>query len=168
MRSNLLHGALAGLVGLATAFAAPSSMVPAAAAAEPTSRAYLHAYNLPAHGVALDGYSPVSYFDGVAERGDALFSVEHDGVTYHLTSADQVSTFRRDPQRFVPAFGGWCAFGMSVSDKFPVDPTNFMIVDGRLLVFLRNAGLDARELWRKGNAVDLLRKAEAHWKKVQG
>ena len=140
----------------------------AAGSAGKASRAYLHSYNLPGHGVAIEGYSPVSYFEGEAERGSALFAVEHDGVTYHLTGAAQVAKFRAEPGKYVPAFGGWCAFGMSVEDKFPVDPTCFSIVDGRLYLFLRNGGIDARELWRKGDEARLLQKAHAHWKSVQG
>ena len=118
--------------------------------------------------MAIDGYSPVSYFEGRAEKGDALFAVEHGGVTYHLASAAQVQAFRADPERFLPAFGGWCAFGMAVEDKFPVDPRTFAIVDGELLLFLRNPGVDALELWRAGDEAQLLTKARAHWKKVQG
>lgn len=132
------------------------------------SRAYLGARNLPAHGVALQGYSPVSYFDGEAERGSALFAVEHAGVTYHLTDAAQVRRFQRTPDRYVPAFGGWCAFGMAIEDKFPIDPTCFEIVGDRVYLFLRNDGIDARKLWNEGEEKGLRAKAEAHWKKVQG
>jgi len=137
-------------------------------AATAPSRAYLHSYNVPGHGVAIEGYSPVSYFHGRAERGSALFAVQHDGITYHLTDAAQVGEFRRNPAKFVPAFGGWCAFGMAVEDKFPVDPTAYAIVDGRLMLFLRNSGIDARELWNQGDEADLARRAAAHWKRVQG
>lgn len=155
---------ICAVVGLA-AFAHPFlASVPTGGA----SRAYLHSYNLPGHGVAIEGYSPVSYFEGRAERGSALFAVEHDGVTYHLTGSEQVAAFGRSPEKYVPAFGGWCAFGMAISDKFPVDPTNFQIIDGRLCLFLRNEGIDARELWNDGNGKELMAKAEAHWKKVQG
>ncbi len=133
-----------------------------------TSRAYLNSHNLPAHGVAIEGFSPVSYFHGRVERGSALFAVEHDGVTYHLTDAKQVAEWQRNPGRYAPAFGGWCAFGMSVQDKFPIDPTNYKIVDGRLFLFLRNQGIDALELWQKGDERELLAKAEAHWRKVRG
>ena len=174
LNSTLLTSSVLGLVGLMAVLDRP--------AAEPTgpigtvsnaleqtgSRAYLHSFNLPGHGVALEGFSPVSYFEGTAERGSALFAVEHAGVTYHLTSARQVATFQANPERFVPAFGGWCAFGMAVSDKFPVDPTNFEIVDERLFLFLRNPAVDALELWNQGDEQELLQKAEAHWTKVQG
>lgn len=133
------------------------------------SRAYHGARNLTASGVAMQGYSPVSYLtEGRAEPGDARFRVEHEGVTYFLTSAEQVEQFEREPQRFAPAYGGWCAYGMAVQDKFPVDPTNFKVVDGKLLLFLRNDKVDALKLWNKGEEGENLRKAAAHWKKVSG
>ncbi len=167
--TTLLASSVLGLVGLVALLdPAGAAIAPAGDAGLAASRAYLHARNLPGHGVALEGYSPVSYFEGRAERGSALFAVDHEGVTYHLRDAAQVEAFRASPARFVPAFGGWCAFGMAISDKFPVDPTCYRIVDGRLLVFLRNANIDALELWNQGDEAKLLQKAQAHWKKVQG
>ncbi len=164
---TLSTASLAVLLALGAAVPFASSTEPAPAEA-PASRAYLHSFNLPGHGVAIEGYSPVSYFEGRAERGNPLFAVEHDGVTYHLASARQVATFRENPAKFVPAFGGWCAFGMAVQDKFPVDPSCFAIVGGEIFLFLRNGGVDALELWKKGDEPALLAKARAHWKKVQG
>lgn len=133
------------------------------------SRAYLHSYNLPSSGLALEGYCPVAYFAvDRAVRGKPKFASTHNDVTYHFVSGDAKKAFDKNPEKYVPAFGGWCAFGMSVSDKFPVDPTNFKIVDGRLMVFLKNRDVDALKLWNKGNQGKLIRKAEAHWEKVSG
>lgn len=158
----LASGLLAGLNLDLTRDSAPSQ----SAATE--SRAYLGSRNLPGHGVAIEGFSPVSYFDGQVRRGSALFAVEHEGVTYHLANADEVRRFKAKPGRYTPAFGGWCAFGMSVSDKFPIDPEAYLIVNDRLFLFLRNPGIDARALWQQGDERELLKKAEAHWRKVQG
>lgn len=131
------------------------------------SKAYHNGRNMPASGVALEGFSPVSYFTvGIAEKGDARFSADHNGVTYYMTSAEQVEMFKKNPSRYEPQCGGWCAFGMSVEDKFPVDPTQFEIVDGKLYLFLNNDSIDAHELWRQGDKRELSRKAQAHWKKV--
>ena len=131
------------------------------------SRAYLHNYNLPSSGLALEGYCPVAYFAvDRAVRGNPKFASTYDEVTYHFVSADAKQAFDADPEKYLPAFGGWCAFGMSVSDKFPVDPTRFKIVDGRLLVFLANRNLDALDLWNEGDQRELLAKAEAHWARV--
>ena len=149
------------------AVVAPSQSESPAAAGE--SRAYLHSNNLPSSGLALEGYCPVAYFAvDKAVRGKPEFASTHNDVTYHFVSADAKKAFDAAPEKYIPAFGGWCAFGMSVSDKFPVDPTNFKIVDGRLMVFLENKNVDALELWNKGNERELTKKAEAHWAKVQG
>ena len=92
----------------------------------------------------------------------------HNGVTYHFVSGDAKKAFDGNPNKYIPAYGRWCAFGMSVQDKFPVDPRNFKIVDGKLMVFLRNKNVNARELWNKGDKKAQIAKAEAHWKKVSG
>lgn len=133
------------------------------------SRAYTGGRNLPASGVALEGYSPVSYFTkGVAEKGDPRFSAEHNGAIYHFTSQDQLELFKKNPDRYEPQCGGWCAFGMSVEDKFPVDPTKFRVVDNKLYLFLNNEDINAFDLWSQGDERELVRKAQAHWKKVSG
>ena len=131
------------------------------------SRAYLHSFNLPSSGVALEGYCPVAYFAvNKPVRGKPEYASTHNGVTYRLVSADAKRAFDADPDKYIPAFGGWCAFGMSVEDKFPVDPTNFKIVDGRLMLFLRNKNVDAVTLWNRGNEKELIAKSDAHWKSV--
>ena len=133
------------------------------------SRAYLHSYSLPSHGVAIEGYCPVAYFAvNKPVRGKPQHASNYNGVTYYFVSADAKKAFDTNPEKYIPAYGGWCAFGMSIEDKFPIDPKNFKIVDGKLLLFLKNKNVDARELWNKGNEKDLLRKADAHWIKVQG
>ena len=133
------------------------------------SRAYLHSYNLPSSGVALEGYCPVAYFAvNKPVKGKPEYASTHNGVTYHFVSADAKKAFEADPEKYLPAFGGWCAFGMVEQDKFPVDPTNFKIVNGRLMLFLRNKNVDALELWNKGDEKQNVRKADAHWKKVGG
>lgn len=134
------------------------------------SRAYLGARNLPSHGVALEGYCPVAYHAVNAPvRGRPEFTTTHDGVTYWFVSADAKDAFDVDPAKYLPAYGGWCAFGMSIEDKFPVDPTSFLIVDGRLMVFLNNDAVDARALWLAAeDDGDLVARADRHWRVVQG
>lgn len=134
-----------------------------------SSRAYHHASNVPSHGVALEGYCPVAYFAvGKPVRGKPEHAVAHDGITYHFVSAEARSEFMKQPTKYVPAYGGWCAFGMAVEDKFPVDPTRFKIVNDRLLLFLRNDGVDALDLWNAQDEQEVVRKADAHWRRVRG
>ena len=71
------------------------------------SRAYLHSYNLPSSGLALEGYCPVAYF---AVNRPVLGKPEHastyNGVTYHFVSDDAKQAFDREPEKYLPAFGG--------------------------------------------------------------
>lgn len=132
------------------------------------SRTYLHGYNLPSNGVALEGYCPVSYFEtNEALPGNPEYASTYNGVTYHLANADRKRAFDQDPEKYIPAYGGWCALGMAMEDKFPVDPRNFKVVDDRLLLFLRNETLDALELWDAQNETDQITKADSHWETVR-
>lgn len=103
--------------------------------------------------IAIGGYSPVSYFEnGRAELGSPKCAVTHDGKTYHFTTVRQAETFRANPHKYLPEHGGACAYGAAKGETFPVDPTNFKIEDGRLLLFLKNDEVDARELWEQEHA----------------
>jgi len=129
------------------------------------SKAYLHSYNLPASGLALEGYCPVAYHTvGKPVKGKRELAVQHDDVWYFFASAEAKKLFEQNPEKYMPAYGGWCAFGMAVEDKFPVDPKLFKVVDGRLMLFLKNTNVDALKLWNDGNQAELVKKADAHWK----
>lgn len=161
--------ATTGLWIAASVSSAKSERPDRAASGSSVSRAYLHSYNLPSSGVALEGYCPVAYFAvNKPVRGKPEFASTYNGVTYHFVSADAKRAFDAEPEKYLPAYGGWCAFGMAVEDKFPVDPRNFKIVDGRLLLFLKNKNVDALQLWDQGDEQELFRKADRHWKKVSG
>lgn len=132
-----------------------------------SSKAYTGGRNVPSNGIGLEGYSPVSYFTtGKPELGDPRFAATHNGVTYHLTSQNQLDQFNSNPSKYEPQCGGWCAFGMSVEDKFPVDPTKFRIIDDKLYLYLNNDDINAHELWGKGNKRELVENAQQHWEKV--
>ncbi|MBB6430061.1 YHS domain-containing (seleno)protein [Algisphaera agarilytica] len=119
--------------------------------------------------LGLQGYSPVSYFseDG-PHFGSPEFSAEHEGVTYFFANAEELSTFNGDPEKYAPAYGGWCAFGMAVDQYFPVDPTLYKIVDGRVFLFLQNDEANALELWNSKDEAEFTQKADAFWAKENG
>ena len=131
------------------------------------SRAYLNNNNIPSTGLALEGYCPVAYFAvNKPVRGKPEFAADHRGVTYYFVNAEAKSEFEKSPEKYVPAYGGWCAFGMAIGDKFPVDPTNFKIVNGKLNLFLKNQNIDALQLWNSGDESEYVTKATSYWNKV--
>ncbi len=148
-------------------FVAWLGLASAANAQSQSSRAYLNNQNVPSSGLALEGYCPVAYFAANKPiKGQPKYSSDYKGITYYFVNADAKAEFEKQPAKYVPAYGGWCAFGMAIGDKFPVDPTNFKIVNGKLNLFLKNKNVDALMLWNKGSDVEQANKASTHWAKV--
>ena len=127
------------------------------------------ANNIDNSNIALQGYSPVSYLDlGIAQKGLQDFKSEHNKIVYYFTSAEQKATFDKDPERYLPAYGGFCAFGIYAGAKFRTDPNKFIVKDGKYYLFLYNIELDAQQLWlAEQNHHGLVKKANENWKGLQ-
>ncbi len=115
--------------------------------------------------VAIDGYDPVSYFDDKPLEGVVKYSVVHRGITYRFANAANTEKFKSTPDKYEPAYGGWCAYAMGASgDKVKVDPETFKILDGKLYLFYNFWGNNTLSEWNK-NEKDLKRKGDQNWKK---
>jgi len=102
--------------------------------------------NLPDN-VAIQGFSAVSYFEkGIAERGSSEFTALHDGRIYYLASADQVETFSKNPDRYVPRFGEYCPYSLALGRRVNIDPSRFKIHDDKLLLFHSRVELDTLDV----------------------
>jgi YHS domain-containing protein len=87
-------------------------------------------------GVALGGYDALSYHDGAPARGSAAHATTWHGATWQFTSAAHAEQFAANPERYAPAFGGFCSFAVSRGFTASTDPTAWHIdEDGQLYVF---------------------------------
>jgi len=119
-------------------------------------------YNLE-DGIALQGYDPVSYFHGKPLEGKEKISYAFRGVTYLFSSPMNLEAFKASPEKFEPAYGGWCAYAMGQNgEKVKVDPETFKIVDGRLFLFYNFWGNNTLKSWNKNEQV-LRAGADRHW-----
>jgi len=115
--------------------------------------------------VAIEGYDPVSYFDNKPVEGKNEHKVTHKGVTYLFTNATNLAKFKANPDKYEPAYGGWCAYAMGeTGEKVKVDPETFKIVDGKLNLFYNFWGTNTLKDWNK-NEAPLKTKADQNWKK---
>lgn len=123
------------------------------------------ANNIDNSNIALQGYSPVSYLDlGLAQRGDKNYKSEYQKVVYYFTSAEQKAIFDKSPGKYLPQYGGFCAFGIYAGAKFRVDPTKFLVKDGKYYLYLNNVELDAKQLWlAENNHKKLKSTADKNW-----
>jgi len=125
-------------------------------------------YNLPENKVAIQGYDPVTYFTkNQAILGSASFKAEHEGVTYHFSSAESLSTFQAAPATYLPTYGGWCATAMAKGEKVEIDPKNFKVTKGRLFLFFNAWYADAKKTWLKDEAGQE-KLADKNWNKISG
>jgi YHS domain-containing protein len=116
--------------------------------------------NLDKHGLAIQGYDPVAFFtDNKPVKGRPEFESEQNGATYRFASKAHKELFDKDPPRYEPAFGGYCAYGVSRNRLVEIDVDAFQIVDGRLLLQYSKGVRDDFNEDQKGN----LTKAERNW-----
>lgn len=100
--------------------------------------------------LVLEGYSPVSYFDpGRPQKGHPQFSSTYEGNRYYFTDADQKRKFEQNPEKYAPRFPRHCPYNLAKGREVPVDPTNFKIIDGDLLLFHESPGNNGRKLWNR-------------------
>lgn len=117
--------------------------------------------------IALQGYSPVSYLDlGIAQIGLKEYKSTYNGLAYYFTGQEQKNSFDADPKKYLPQYGGYCAFGVSVGAKFRVDPNKFIVKNGKYYLFLYDLEVDAQQLWLAGNHAQLASKANTNWVKM--
>src|ERR1043165_6128706 len=90
--------------------------------------------NLDRNSLAIQGYDPVAFFtDNKPVKGDSNLSSSYKGANYLFASKEHKDLFDKEPSKYEPAFGGYCAFGVSRNKLVEIDPEAFQIVQGRLL-----------------------------------
>ena len=121
--------------------------------------------NVDGNGLGIHGYDPVTYFtEGKAAKGDPQYSSNYGGATYYFKSSDDKAAFDKDPAKYAPQFGGYCAMAMAMGQQEDADPNFFLVHDGKLLL-QRNE--KAHMMFMKDPAGNH-KKADEQWKKLQG
>ena len=117
-------------------------------------------------GVALSGYDAVSYFSGKPQKGLAQFKVNYEGIVYQFNTAANQETFQKNPSKYEPTCGGWCAYAIGKKNKkVEVDPENFKIVDGKLNLFYKDFFGNTLDDWNK-DETNLKKSAQINWQKI--
>jgi YHS domain-containing protein len=96
----------------------------------------INEYNLEKK-VAVQGYDPVAYFkQAKAIKGKKEISVSYQGIIYQFSSSENKDTFLKNPSKYEPQYGGWCAYALGSSgEKVEINPETFKIIDGKLYLF---------------------------------
>jgi len=123
------------------------------------------------HNVVIKGYDPVSYFtENKAVKGKEKYSATFGNATFHFANAKNKELFEKNPMKYMPQYGGYCAFGMGAKNmKVPSNPETFEIVDGKLFLFFNDVykgkKMNTKMMWDK-DPKKIHQMADANWEKL--
>ena len=114
--------------------------------------------------LAIKGYDPVAYFtDGKPTPGQPEHEIAWRDAKWRFASAQHRELFLKEPEKYAPQYGGYCAYGVAVGKKFEVDPEAWAIVDGRLYL---NSSKGVHKDWLADKTA-MIKAAEARWPEVE-
>jgi len=104
--------------------------------------------------LAIGGYDLVSYHQSNGPKvGSGHHLANHEGNIYAFVNAENKAKFETSPAKYLPEFGGFCAYGASLGKKFYGDPLASTIVDGKLYLNLDNK---VKSIWVKERAANIV------------
>jgi len=117
--------------------------------------------NVDSQGIILKGFDVVAYFkEGKPVKGNSTITSSYGGATYLFASTANKAEFDKNPDKYAPKYGGFCAYGVTLgvlSD--PEGPSAFIIYKGKLYICGNQGALKGF----KNGIDDNIDKAEKNW-----
>lgn len=114
-------------------------------------------------GVAIKGYDPVAYFtESKPVKGDKKHQFEWNDATWYFASAANKEAFSKEPEKYAPQYGGYCAYAVSQNSTAGIDPDAWKIIDGKLYL---NYSQKIQKKW-EGDIPGFIEKANQNWPKL--
>jgi len=114
-------------------------------------------------GRAIKGYDTVAYFtENKAVAGTADFQHKWNHATWYFSNQENLNLFKAAPEKYAPEYGGYCAYAIAIDRLFPIDPTQFTILNDKLYL---NYNPRIQRRWDK-NRDGYLRDSEKNWPKL--
>jgi YHS domain-containing protein len=91
----------------------------------------------------LGGHDVVAYFTvGRHAMGQPAFKSLYEGVNFQFASAEHKALFDKEPKKYLPQYGGYCANGIVYAIPWGGDADSWQMINGRLYIF---GGIGSRE-----------------------
>ncbi len=115
-------------------------------------------------GKAIQGYDPVAYFtEAKPVLGKDEFVYNWNNTNWYFASQQNLDSFKMNPEKYAPQYGGYCAYGLSDGHKAPTSPDAWTIVNGKLYL---NYNIKVKEYWSK-NRDERIDKANKNWVEIK-
>ncbi|WP_080777485.1 YHS domain-containing (seleno)protein [Chryseobacterium phocaeense] len=120
------------------------------------------------NGIANYRYDVVSYFYGKPQEGSDKNIVKYMGADYYFANPQNKAAFQKDPDKYLPQYGGYCAFAMGDSgEKVETSPKTYKIISGKLYLFYNKFFTNTLTSWNKDEK-NLIIRASRNWEKFAG
>ena len=86
-------------------------------------------------------------------------------TTVHFSSEANRDLFLKKPEKYVPAYNGFCAYAMAENGKiYSSNPKAFKVIDGKVYLFYKKPWANTLKKWnKKNNDSGLILKADEYW-----
>ncbi|MEQ9467419.1 MAG: YHS domain-containing (seleno)protein [Ekhidna sp.] len=116
------------------------------------------------NGIALKGYDPVAFFTmNKAIRGSKRYMILRNDLEWRFVSEAHRQAFTRNPEKYIPKYGGFCAYGASEGYKATSSPEAFTIFDDKLYFNFANY-VKRKWLEKRSAKID---QADANWSTIK-
>ncbi|CAA0145044.1 YHS domain-containing (seleno)protein [Tenacibaculum maritimum] len=121
------------------------------------------------NGFAADGFDVVSYFvSKKPSEGKNEYQTVHNGTKFKFSSAKNLALFIKDPEAYIPQYGGYCAYAVAEKKiKMYVDPEAYEIRDGKLYLFYSSWLSDKLKTWQEEDTKKLQQKGDKNWADIK-
>ncbi len=102
--------------------------------------------------VGFDGYDLVSYFGDQLQKGSKTYATDHQGVRLYFASSENLQRFKNYPDRYWPAFDGWCAISLVYDVLKRPDFSHYKIQNNKIHFFEIRAFFNGLTQWEKDPA----------------
>lgn len=115
-------------------------------------------------GTALKSYDAVAYFkESRPVKGRDEFRHDWMGAKWYFASAANRDEFARNPEKYAPQFGGYCAWAVAQGYTASIDPEAWRIVDGKLYL---NYSKDVQKKW-EADIPGFIKQGNENWPKLK-
>lgn len=112
------------------------------------------------------GYDVVAYFENEVQEGIDEYRTVYKGAVYRFSDEEHLNTFIENPNRYVPQYGGWCAYGMGThGEKIKSSPNSYVVKDGKLYLFAWSAFKSPKDKWEE-NAKAFIVAGNKNWEEL--
>ena len=116
--------------------------------------------NINEQGISIQGYDPVAYFvNSQPVKGKKDYNFHFEGATYWFASNEHLNLFKDNPKKYLPQYGAFCGYAVSIGKLRPVDPLIFQIEKGRLILQHTKEAFELFNMDLKGNIL----RANKNW-----